>query len=136
MRRLPRRVISFSLALAVSAGLAKADKVVFNNGDTVTGTITSADGGKIVFNSPTLGTLNIDMKDVQTFSTDEPVHLVMNDGTVINEKVTTGAAGQVNIAPGGNLQPQPVILANVTKINPAPEHWTGSVTLNGQLTRG
>jgi len=133
----------WGVALALTAGLALAalvpaahgDEIVFKNGDRITGTIKTADGGQMTISTPNLGDVTVDMKNVSTFATDEPISLQMEDGTVIHQKVNVGQDGQVITAPGGTIAPQPIPLAKVQKINPPPVLWTGSLVINGMLAR-
>jgi hypothetical protein len=122
-------------ALGFLSAVASADVIVFQNGDHLTGTIKSAEGGKMTVTTATLGDITFDMKDVKTFSTDEPVKLQLQDGTVIDQKVDQGADGTVTTAQGGAIAPQPIPLSEVDKVNPPPVQWTGAVVINGLLAR-
>lgn len=112
---------------------ARADDVYFKNGDHLSGKIMSATDGKMTVSTTTVGDVVIDMKDVKTFSTDEPIKLQMQDGNVINQRVAQGADGTVMTAPGGTIAPQPIPLPQVAKINPAAAAWHGSIVVNGSL---
>ncbi|HZZ44669.1 MAG TPA: DUF481 domain-containing protein [Tepidisphaeraceae bacterium] len=114
-----------------------ADEVIFNNGDRLTGTIVTADGGKITIKTAVAGEVKVDMKDVKTFTTDAPIELKLNDGSTIKDKLTPATQpGEVQTAGTGVVQPQPVALKDVKKINPPPVAWTGSVTAGALVTRG
>jgi putative salt-induced outer membrane protein YdiY len=115
---------------------ALADQIVLVNGDRITGTIDSADGGKIIVTSPITGKLTIDMANVKTFSTDGPIKIVLSDGSVINQRVTEGSAGTFETAAGGTFASQSVPLAKIDKINPAAIAWNGNVVVNGSLSQG
>ncbi|MGA3067664.1 MAG: DUF481 domain-containing protein [Tepidisphaeraceae bacterium] len=128
--------LSFVAVLFVAAGSVSADEIIMNNGDHITGTITGADGGKMTISTPLEGDITVNLSDVKTFSTDEPIKIQMADGTVIDQKVDQGKPGQVVTAEGGTLAPQPVAIANVDKINPPPPAWNGSIVLNALYNRG
>src|SRR5438477_4384740 len=75
-------------AVVVCFGLcARADEVIFKNGDKLTGAITSADGGKLKIKSKVAGDVTVDLSDVQTFSTDHEVQIKMKDNTVLHKTV-------------------------------------------------
>lgn len=133
-----RSVLAAAVATALAAGTASADEVVFNNGDRLTGTVVSAEGGKLTIKSAVAGEIKVDMKDVKTFSTDQPVELKMADGSVIKDQVKAApeGSGQVETAGTGNVRAQPVSLTEVKQINPPPVRWTGSVLAGGLITRG
>jgi len=130
------RRFAFVCVLVAAAAPLWADQVIFKNGDKLTGTIVSMDGGKLVINTAVAGNVTVDMEDVQTFSTDAPIMLKLKDGTVLHEKLTTGAPGTVAIAPGGTIQPQPVALEKLKQVNPPPIKWSGSLTAGAIVTKG
>jgi len=132
-----RTLAAVALFVSLCAGLARADVVVFKNGDRITGTIVSADGGKLVIKSTDAGQITIDLKDVQTFAADAPIALVLKDGTILKvTKVEVGEAGKINVTPGKSLPPQVVSIDQIDKINPPPVAWTGAIVANGMLTQG
>jgi putative salt-induced outer membrane protein YdiY len=129
--------VSLVLCLTPAAVIpAAADQIVLNNGDRITGTIQTADSGKLTILSPIAGSITVDMVNVKTFSTDGPIKIVLNDGTVINQRVTEGSDGTFETAAGGMLTVQSVPLARIDSINPAPVAWTGSILFNFSLAQG
>src|SRR4051794_37312142 len=136
-----RRAVGIGLLTAGfstwAAGQAWADEVQFNNGDRLTGTINSVDGGKMKIKTKVAGEVIVDMKDVRTFSTDAPVAMKLSDGTVVRQKVSADGPGQVSVGGGGAAAGagQNIPLAQVKRINPS-EQLTGSVVVGGLLTRG
>ena len=129
----PRGAIALALA-AGAAGLAYADEVQFSNGDRITGKIVTVDGGKMKIKSAIAGEVEVDMKDVKTFTTDGPIEIRMKDNTTINQKVTAAGDGQVKVEQG-TVQAQTLPLANVKKVNPK-ESWEGSVVAGALFARG
>ncbi|MGA2443358.1 MAG: DUF481 domain-containing protein [Tepidisphaeraceae bacterium] len=135
----PRVICWASLILLVvsaTARLAPADLIVLKNGDRITGTIQSADGGKLIILSPIAGTITVAMSDVKTFVTDGPIKIVLDDGTVINQAVTPGKDGSFETSANGLLAVQSVSIARIEKINPPPIAWRGSVGVTGSLAQG
>ena len=127
----------FSLAIALSGvRAALADEIVLNNGDHITGTINSADGGNLIITSPFAGQITVALKDVKTFSSDEPIKVQLDDGSIINQKISEGPAGSVSTGPGGVFANQSIPISRIGKINPPPVVWTGSVVVNGLLSQG
>lgn len=124
------------LILCATAGSAPADQIVLKNGDRITGTIQSADSGKLIILSPIAGTITVALSDVKTFSTDGPIKIVLGDGTVINQPVTPGADGSFETSPKGLLAVQSVPISKIEKINPPPSAWTGSLGVTGSLVQG
>src|SRR5438552_7315457 len=55
-----------ALLVFLASATASADEVRFKNGDRLTGTITSAEGGKLKVTSKVAGDVTVDLKDVDT----------------------------------------------------------------------
>jgi putative salt-induced outer membrane protein YdiY len=113
---------------------ALADTVTMNEGNQLTGTITSVDSGKMVFHSDIIGDVTIPMGKVRTFSSDGPIDIHLSDGTVIPRKVLAAGPGEVALAGGGVVAPQTISISAIDQIN--PPLFTGSVLIGGTLTRG
>src|SRR5207248_11666646 len=104
----PTFLTSLVLAITLLSAPAFADEVVFKNGDRLTGTIKSVDGGKLTIDTKVAGVVTVDMGDVQTFSTDTPVQMKLKDKTVMRDKVgsqgvaaTQPATMPAQVAAGG-----------------------------------
>jgi putative salt-induced outer membrane protein YdiY len=121
--------------MAWAASPGQADEVFFKNGDHLTGKIETLEASKLTITTAVAGKVTVDLKDVRTFSSDAPLAMKLNDGTVIHQKVAAGPDGQVAIAPGGALQPQAVPISSIKSVN-FKEDWTGTLTVGGELARG
>jgi len=128
-------VAAVALLLVSISSPARADEVVFKNGDKLTGKIVSADGGKLVIDTAVAGKVTVDMANVKTFSTDAPVELRLKDGSTVKDSLAPGEEGQVATKGGGNVAAQPMPIENIAKINPQ-EKWTGSIIAGALITRG
>ncbi len=130
--------ILVAAALSISAAvthLALGDEVVFKNGDKLTGTITSLDGGKLTVHTLEAGDVKVDTGAIGTFSTDHPVDLRLSDGTTMSHKVDADAPGLVALE-GGLLGNQHISLSDIDAINPPKTAWTGDIKFGGLLIRG
>lgn len=67
--------------LAMAAGVASADNVVFKNGDHLTGTIEEISDTQVIFTSPTVGRLTLARDTVKTLQSDKPVTVVRTAAT-------------------------------------------------------
>ena len=138
------------LGILCAAPVASADEVVFKNGDRVTGKIDTYDGSKLTIKSGG-AKVDIELKNVKTFSTDEPIEVVLKDGTKIKRRVVMGADGKVSLveptAPPTTVPAtMPVMTSEpiasvfpfdqIKAINPPPVKWSGSVLLGGMITTG
>lgn len=133
------RVLSTSVLVLAGLALlstARADEIVFRNGDRLTGKIETYDGDKLTISGTPAGKVTVSLKDVRTFSTTGEIDVVTADGSVLHRRVLAGPAGQIGLAPGAGVAAQEIPIASIKKINPPPVRWTGNVVLGGTLTRG
>ncbi len=131
-----KHIALLAAAVCISIGTVRADDIVFNNGDKLSGTIVSMDQGTMTISSAVAGEVKVNMKDVKTFSTAGPVDIKLNDGTIIHQKVVGADQGKFALAAGGALQPQTLSMASISQINPVKEKWTGAVKMGAMVTRG
>lgn len=134
-----RNWAALAAAAAVGLGVGSltwADEVLFNNGDRLTGKITSAAGGKLTLETAVAGKVTVDLANVKTFSTDAPVEIGLQDGSVLNQRAQAADEPGTIRTEGGAAAPQTLPLATVKDINKPPVAWTGSFVLGGTLTRG
>jgi putative salt-induced outer membrane protein YdiY len=121
-------------AIAVIALLGlhtRADEVVLSNGDKLTGKVGEITGGKMKFNSPALGEITIEMKNVQSFTTDAPATIQPKSAPRVEGRITEGDATKVTTEAG-----QTFTLSDVKSVNPPPVKWTGFVLANLSIARG
>lgn len=122
------------IALAV-ASTAIADEVRFKNGDRLTGTVLSAEGGKLKVKTAVAGEVVVDMADVATFTTDAPVEVRTKSGDVINAPAAAAATqGAVSVAKAGGPA-QDVALDDVKYVN-FDQAWSGAIIGNALFARG
>ncbi len=129
------KVVSFAAVVCLSGAAVLADKVEFKNGDVLTGKIQEYDGKKLSIKTDTAGTVTVNLSDVKTFSTDEPIELKLKDGTVIKQNAVPAEVGSVGVADGA-VKAQSFSFDKIKQINPPPVKWTGSVTAGAVITRG
>jgi len=124
------------LGLALGSLDARADEVQFTNGDRLTGKVVALSDGKLVLDSKLAGKLEIPWADVATFSSDEPVTIVLADQSVIVDKVAVAEPGSVRTLGTSSITPQTVSLANAVKMNPEPVQWKGTIVAGAEFDRG
>jgi putative salt-induced outer membrane protein YdiY len=121
---------SACVILALLSTRARADEVIFNNGDRLTGTIKKVDGGKLTIKTDVAGEVSVDLKDVKTFSTAETLRVRTTDNATTRATIaTTETAGQVKVAD------KTTPITDIKRIS-GKQAWTGSVVANGSLQRG
>jgi hypothetical protein len=91
--------------------------------------------GKLTIESDLAGTLTIDINNVATFKTMEPIEIQLKDGTGFKQRVEKAEAGKFNIAGDETLKTQDFNVGAIAVINPAPKEppkWHGEIS--GALT--
>jgi len=121
------------MGLLATAG--HADTVTFKSGDRLTGTVKEVKGGKMLFASKVAGDVTLAMEDIQTFSTDEPVEIVLDDGTTVQQRVQAADGDGVAVVVGDG-QRRTLEVAQITKVNPEKVRWTGSAVASYMETAG
>jgi putative salt-induced outer membrane protein YdiY len=131
-------ILTILCALACST-TAFADEVYFKNGDRLSGKIVRLTDSKLVLQSKVVGEVTVNLTDIKTFSSDEPVEVHLKDGTVLHQPVAAAEPNEFTLKTAAPLQPQMFPLADIASINPPPApkpKWTGSVSGAFSLTTG
>lgn len=114
----------------------QADVIFLVNGDRLTGKITKMLDQQLSFTSDLAGDVTINMSAIQSFATDAPIVLHLQDGSVIKHRISASDAGAIEIEPGAILVKQVVQLADIAKINPPGPKWNVNVSAGFALNRG
>jgi len=132
-------VLIVLLCLAAFAPALYADEIFLTNGDKLTGKIVHLIDEKLIFKSDLVGTVTVNMSDIQTFNSDAPIKVHLSDGTVINQKILNSKPGQFAIADSETLKAQEFALPTIVSINPPQkpkEKWSGDITAGLTSTHG
>jgi putative salt-induced outer membrane protein len=76
-------------ALVALCPLVLADEITLKNGDKVTGSIKSSEGGNLMVASEALGEVKIPLEAIERITSDQPLHLVVKEGRTVAGTVTT-----------------------------------------------
>lgn len=131
--------VRFLAALvAVVSSPAWADRLTFANGDVITGTVTSLEGGHVVIQTEYAARIVVAQDKVLSIDTDDEVQVSTAQGDIINGKVTT-EEGSVTIAGTGAT----VALADVKRVTRSSTpglfeaaDWAHKVDLAATLSKG
>jgi putative salt-induced outer membrane protein YdiY len=123
------------LLAGVCTSAARADEIMFKNGDRLSGTIVSLVEGRMKFRSELAGDLEFAASELDTFATAEPITMHLKDGTVLVDAVQSDDPGTVRTQGAGEVV---VNLAETTAINPPVQkpNWSGSLAAGTTLERG
>jgi putative salt-induced outer membrane protein YdiY len=142
-----RYVAVLVFSLSCTCAVARADTVVFKNGDRLTGSLVDVRSGNLTLASEVLGTVTIPLSQVASYASAVPAVIVRTDEQI--------ARGQVELAPTGDWQvteagsSQTVSAASVSAILTADsysaqfeqrpkvwENWDGAVNFGYSISRG
>lgn len=129
-----------------AAPVLRADQVILNNGDRITGKIVKKEGDTLTVESVSFGTVTLPWSQVQSVTADAPLNVALPDATVKATLQTSG--GQIQVAAPG--QPRTVTPAQVVTLRNDAEQaayerllrpglldlWTINGSLNLAGTRG
>lgn len=131
-----KHLLTLAAIVAFSAGLLAQDRITLNNGDVLTGKITSMANGKVTFKSPLLDEVVIPIGNIADMSTEETVALKTKSGDLWRRRIAGIEAGALRLEGG---QTSTLAIDDLGQINP-PEKpgpkWTGSLKFTGVHTSG
>ena len=126
-----RIFIGLILALAPLAAQEPApDKIQLKNGDLISGRILSLKDGKLLLETAGAGKITLSWDAIRTFETKGTHKVVLEDGTVLERRITPGE-GETVKAPGTGLHLPAIPLARITSIDPPPPPRESSVLTPG-----
>jgi uncharacterized protein DUF481 len=131
-----RFMLALCAAITALSLHARADEIQFTNGDKLTGTIVKLKDGKLGFKSNMAGAIDVNWSDVATLSSDTPVTLQLQGGSIVVDKLVASEPGTVKTAGNDKLVQQTIQLASTEKLNPEPVEWHGTVIAGVDVERG
>jgi putative salt-induced outer membrane protein YdiY len=133
------RMLIGLVCLTLFVQVSQADELVLKNGDRLTGKIVHLVDGKMVFKSDAAGEVTVELSNIQTFSSDDPVTVNLKDSTGFKQKVLGAEAGRFAVAGSEAMKAQQFAVADIVSINPPPKpipKWTGDVSVGITSTHG
>ena len=131
-------IICFCLFL-MGAGEALADKIILENGDTLTGTVEKVIDGKLTFITDYAGPVVIPVAKIKEILTDKPLEIHLSSGEVLKGKIKTVEDNTWMVEESPERAPVTIEMKNIASINPPPVppvKWTGAVAAGGNLQSG
>jgi putative salt-induced outer membrane protein YdiY len=114
----------------------RADQVVLDNGDSLSGTVENIVAGKLTLKTEYAGSIGIDISRIKKISTSSPVEVHLQNGEVMKGVLKTAEDGQVTVEGSDARQATTFDWKKVASINPPPIKWTGSVTVGANDQTG
>ena len=130
--------IIFALASTFAAANAGADEVRLTNGDRITGKLVELVDGKLSIETDYAGTVKIDWNEVESFSTDGPVYLKIDDN-VIRATVSEAESGTATLESGDLLTTGSIELSRLKTMSYEPKpavKVSGNINIGASSTSG
>jgi len=130
------RISILFVTLMFLTQLSYADEVHFKNGDRLTGKILRLVDGKLVMKSDNAGEVTVELANIQTLSSDEPITVNLKDGTGFEQKISSSKAGRFSIEGSESIKAQEFAVDDIVSINPPIPKWTGNISAGITSTHG
>lgn len=130
------KVMILLTTIVLFTQLSYGDEIHLKNGDRLTGKIVKLVDGKMVFKSDLAGEVTVELSNIQTLSSEEPITVNLKDGTGLNQKITSSQAGRFSIAGDEAIKAQEFAVGDIVSINPPIPKWTGNLSAGITSTHG
>jgi len=127
-------IILTTLVLFAQTGFG--DEILLKNGDHLTGQIVKLVDGKMIFNSDLAGEVTVELANIQTLGSDEPITINLRYGPTLKQKIITSQADRFSIAGNETIKAQEFAVSDIVSINPPVPKWTGSLSAGLTSTHG
>ena len=124
------------ITLVLFTQLSYGDEILLKNGDRLTGKIVKLVDGKLTLKSDLTGEVTVELTNIQTLSSDEPLTVNLKDGTGLNQKINSAQAGRFSIAGDATVRAQEFAVGDIVSINPPVPKWTGNLSAGITSTHG
>ncbi|MEX0870958.1 MAG: DUF481 domain-containing protein [Aquisalimonadaceae bacterium] len=129
--------------LLVGTGLVRADMLIMDNGDRITGTFIEHTDGTLMFRADYAATtLPVPWQQVSGLITDEIIRILLEDGTEIVGQAVETEPGRLRMVSGDLDEPVSFRVSRVTSITGSRTpprdsvRTSGNINVGGTLTRG
>jgi putative salt-induced outer membrane protein YdiY len=113
-----------------------ADRIVLENGDTLTGKVETILEGKLTLKTDYAGPIQIPVGKIKDMITEDPVEVYLTTGEILKGRIKGIQDGQIVLERVEETTPTTTDWTKVAKVNPPPVKWTGNVAAGGNLQRG
>jgi hypothetical protein len=110
-------------ALALLPAAALADRLVMNNGDTITGDISAIGGGKVTIQPAYSDAFAVNLADVASIEADTVYEVVLEDGRKVEARFAGAAADQQTLIV--EEQPLAIGITDIATAAPPPPYSEG-----------
>jgi len=133
------RILIVLACLVLCAQICYGDEIHLKNGDRISGKIVHLVDGKLVFKADAAGQVTVNLVDIQTLSSDDPITVNLKDGTGLNQKVMSAELNRFAIDGTVTTKAQEFAVSDIVSINPPIKpipKWTGDLAAGLTSTHG
>jgi putative salt-induced outer membrane protein YdiY len=119
--------------------MSYGDEIHLKNGDRITGKIQHLVDGKLTFNADVAGTVTVDLSNIRTLSSDDPIEVNLKDKTGFTQKISSAEPGRFAIEGSESVKAQEFAVSDIVSINPPVKpvpKWTGDIAVGITSTHG
>jgi len=133
------RIVIVLVCLVLLAQISPGDEIHLKNGDRISGKIQHLVDGKLSFKADVAGPVTVDLSNIQTLSSDDPINVNLKDKTGFTQKVSSADPGRFAIESSESMKAQEFAVADIVSINPPIKpipKWTGDIAVGVTSTHG
>jgi len=133
------RILIVLACLVLLVQISQGDEIRLKNGDRISGKIQHLVDGKLSFKADAAGPVTVDLSDIQTLSSDDPIEVNLKDKTGFMQKVSSAEPGRFAIEGSESMKAQEFAVADIVSINPPVKpipKWTGDIAVGITSTHG
>ena len=133
------RIVIVLACLVLLAQMCLGDEINLKNGDRITGKIQHLVNGKLTIKADVAGPVTVDLSNIQTLSSDDPIEVNLKDETGFTQKVSSAEPGRFAIEGSESMKAQEFAVADIVSINPPVKpipKWTGDIAVGITSTHG
>jgi len=133
------RILIVLACLVLLAQISHGDEILLKNGDRISGKIQHLVNGKLAFKADVAGPVTVDLSNIQTLSSDDPIEVNLKDQTGFTQKVSSAEPGKFAIVGSESMKAQEFAVADIVSINPPVKpipKWTGDIAVGITSTHG
>jgi putative salt-induced outer membrane protein YdiY len=127
------------VCLVLCVQICNGDEIHLKNGDRISGKIQHLVDGKLAFKADVAGLVTVDLSDIQTLSSDDPIEVNLKDQTGFTQKVSSAEPGKFTVEGTESMKAQEFAVADIVSINPPVKpipKWTGDIAVGITSTHG
>lgn len=122
--------------LAICAVTGRADELMLENGDVITGKLTRLESGTLTFTTDYSEPVTVRTSKVRKITTDSMVEVHLSGGEVLKGTLSTIEPGRIQVQSSEGRGVAEISWDKVESLNPPRVKWTGNLTVGANTQSG